>query len=163
MGNPLSGSLANIYLAYFEQLILPKYKENIILYKRYIDDVLILSYDQILTEQMVSEIANISNLRLTINTSKQRNVFLDLMIVQTADNSLITYPSYKYASPIRRSFLNNENRECKVIISQLLRLWRNTNSSLHFTQIIKLVIKYLLMQNFYKVYRYRFTHFSDPR
>jgi hypothetical protein len=147
MGNPLSGSLANIYLAYFEQLILPKYKENIILYKRYIDDVLILSYDQILTEQMVSEIANISNLRLTINTSKQRNVFLDLMIVQTADNSLITYPSYKYASPIRRSFLNNENRECKVIISQLLRLWRNTNSSLHFTQIIKLVIKYLLMQN----------------
>jgi hypothetical protein len=147
MGNPLSGSLANIYLAFFEKQILPKYKDNVILYKRYIDDVFILSYDENLTKQMILDITNSSHLKLTVNSSKQRNAFLDLMIVQTADNKLITYPSYKYASPIRRSYLKNENREGKIIISQLLRLWRNTNSSLHFTQSIILVIKYLLTQN----------------
>jgi hypothetical protein len=146
MGNPLSGTLANIYLAFFENQIIPKYKDNIILYKRYIDDILILSRDENQTLKMISEISDLSHLKMTTCTSKQRNSFLDLMIVQRADNRLITYPSYKYASPIRRSYLGNENRESRVIISQILRLWRITNSTFHFTQSIAFIIKYLRMQ-----------------
>jgi hypothetical protein len=143
MGNSLSGTLANIYLAFFENQIIPKYKDNIISYKRYIDDILILSHDENQTIKMIKEIGNLANLKMTICTSMQRNSFLDLMIVQTADNRLITYPSYKYASPVRRSYLSNENRESKVITSQILRLWRITNSTFHFTQSIAFIIKYL--------------------
>jgi len=91
MGSPISSTLAEIYLKYLEEIYVKHWLENmeIILYKRYIDDILII-YDQTKTDEttIYNTINNIDkNLEFKI-TGEENNtvIYLDLSINRNSNH-----------------------------------------------------------------------------
>lgn len=87
MGSPLSGTLANIYLNYFEKTFIMsnenKYQHNILYWYRYVDDILLL-FDG--TDRQLSNMHNYlnkihPNIKFTIEKEIHKSInFLDLTI-----------------------------------------------------------------------------------
>jgi len=84
MGSPISSTLAEIYLQYLKEIYVKHWLENreIILYKRYVDDILSI-YDQIKTDETTihNTINNIDkNLEFKITEENNTISYLDLSI-----------------------------------------------------------------------------------
>jgi hypothetical protein len=56
MGSPISGAIANIFIQYYENLILKHTLETkaIIYYNRYVDDILIIFNSTIISEEQIT-------------------------------------------------------------------------------------------------------------
>ena len=81
MGNSLSPILANIFCHMMEkEIILPKYDNEVVFYRRYVDDVIaIISKDQLY--KIFSEMNNFDpNLKFTMEKANPNLVFLDTEI-----------------------------------------------------------------------------------
>jgi hypothetical protein len=146
MGSPISGSIANIYLGHYEKIIIEKNNQRILLYTRYIDDILIIAKSTTQIMETIQDLQSITSLNITPELSKQRVTYLDLSITFSAWHNLLIYPYYKFAAPIRRAFLP-VRRESRVLIGQFLRIWRLTNNADYITFQIELSIQYLRTQN----------------
>jgi len=88
MGSPISSTLAEIYLLYLEEIYVKLWLENreIILYKRYIDDILII-YDQTKTDE--------TTIYNTINNNGKHLEFK----IAGKDNNTISYLDLSIGTP----------------------------------------------------------------
>ena len=108
MGTPCACMLASIYFAYHERTyLLPKYSNNIIFYRRFIDDVFCLwkpDYslpfsDKIQFEHFQTDVNNFGQLRWEFSPLSMTTTFLDLTVTllpnphPTQDNFF--YPHFK--------------------------------------------------------------------
>ena len=85
MGTPCVCAYATIFFAYYERTsILPKYKENIVLYLRYIDDILLIWKDlptkPTAFTSFAHDIDNQCNLKWKTEELSDKTNFLDLTI-----------------------------------------------------------------------------------
>ena len=86
MGTPCACAYATIFFAYYERTsILPKYKENIVLYLRYIDDILLIWKDlptkPTAFTSFAHDIDNQCNLKWKTEELSDKTNFLDLTIM----------------------------------------------------------------------------------
>jgi hypothetical protein len=146
MGSPISGALANIYMAHYENKILERHRTNILLYKRYIDDIIIITNKMETARGMINELEVETGLKINIEISKQRLIYLDMNIIINArgDNNthkLIIYtPTFKYCAPVLRNHMGGK-KEIKIIIGQILRIWRISNEHITITQTITRIME----------------------
>jgi hypothetical protein len=148
MGGPLSGTLANIYMANYETAIMENYNHlaEPPLLLRYIDDILILTPTTDMALTIINQLSQQTQLEILATPPNKQATFLDLRII--IHNQQITHTVfYKFASPIRRPFLNSIKKEIQVIKSQILRIWRHNNDDTTLTQQIKQIISFLHFQN----------------
>jgi hypothetical protein len=92
MGSPISGTMAEIYLQYLETTHIKHWLDSreIVFYKRYVDDILII-YDQSKTDEqtLLSHINKVDkNLQFKISTEENNTVqYLDISIYRN-NNSI---------------------------------------------------------------------------
>jgi hypothetical protein len=84
MGSPISGTLAEIYLQLTEELYIKHWIESqeIVYYKRYVDDILII-FDQHRTNETITSVMNNINVKLDFKATREINKsinYLDLTI-----------------------------------------------------------------------------------
>ncbi|KAJ3616098.1 hypothetical protein Zmor_012060 [Zophobas morio] len=113
MGNPAAPSIATLYVAYYESIKLyPLLKSNLILYKRYLDDTLVILNDngRFLEKKMLAILNSIPGLKWTKESMKDGKLqFLDIcihtdgkMVWTTSaekDTNLFLYPTPHSAHP----------------------------------------------------------------
>jgi hypothetical protein len=85
MGPPISNTLAEIYLQFFERIYLKHYLEtkNIIYYKRYVDDLIIIYDHTKINADTIHDIINSTDVHLEFKLTKEKNHitnYLDLSI-----------------------------------------------------------------------------------
>lgn len=141
IGSRLSGVLANIFLTSKENSIIKKYNENILIYKRYVDDVFCLFNGNLcLLKQFLNELKNNFKLNLTCNISMYNNIFLDLNIF-LINKKFIIKPFGKNTYPIINIPFESDHRNEKFTISiinmQLLRIWRISNNLIQFNNFLQ--------------------------
>jgi hypothetical protein len=165
MGGVLSGCLANIYLGHMEKELI--YYPNILLYNRYMDDILIISTFS--EEESASFIAQLQlQFQLTITKSSNQHAvtFLDLCIFYSATHrQFFTYPFSKrcpiYPIPsllVRREFFMDKN----IIISQILRTWRISNHNREFSRCVNYYLQFLQDSAYHKKIRKSIFKFLLP-
>jgi hypothetical protein len=85
MGTPVAPAFASLYVAHFEELLLEEFRERIVYYKRYIDDILLIwqpgdfAYEH---KRFLAKFTQKSRLRLTHTESTDKAAFLDLWILK---------------------------------------------------------------------------------
>ncbi|KAJ1184350.1 hypothetical protein NDU88_001158 [Pleurodeles waltl] len=136
MGSTFAPSLACLYMYQFEKLfILPSsnpFFDNIKLWRRYIDDILIIWQGPLQTVDLFTNWINTLDpfLRFTAHVSRTQVPFLDLRI-QIVDGKLVTDTYNKITD--RNSLLLYESHHPKALrdnlpFSQFLRLRRNCST-----------------------------------
>ena len=84
MGGPLSGSLADIFLASIEIQQLCAFKESILLYHRYMDDILVVATDNAQGNELITtffkRLQENFNLAITLEPSPRQVIFLNLCL-----------------------------------------------------------------------------------
>ena len=152
MGTPCACMLASIYFAYHERtLILPKYKQNIIFYKRFIDDVFCLWNDDLEQTNLISnntfanfqsDMNNFGKLKWEFEELTHKTTFLDLNItlVEKPHPNRTTHDFYKpnfstYQKPMNLYlYIPPQSAHPPGVIkslihSQIKKYWhQNTNS-----------------------------------
>ena len=117
MGTNAAPQIAHLFLAYYEEtLILPKFQKYFKLYKRYLDDLLVLAKtsDKNTLDKFVAELNNIPGISWTTQRSTTQITFLDLEIFKgqpthletrthQKELNLYSYPAFVSAHP-RHSF-----------------------------------------------------------
>ena len=99
MGSPISSTLAEIYLRYLEEIHLKHYLENrdIIYYKTYVDDLLII-FDQTKTnENTIHNIINNNDEHLEFKISKEESKtanYFDLSIKRNHNNVGVVFYNF---------------------------------------------------------------------
>ncbi|XP_044761991.1 uncharacterized protein LOC123319194 [Coccinella septempunctata] len=114
MGSPISGLLAEIFVAYLESLIIKHHlSHKIILWRRYVDDIFCIwsgTLDEL--NSFLTFINSLSRIKFTLEISDNNNInFLDLNITLNPDNSFnyniyrkptqtdVVIPKFSYHSP----------------------------------------------------------------
>ena len=97
MGSPISGTLVEIYFQYLEQIHVKHYLESrdIIYYKRYVDDILIILDQRKANEKAIYNIINNTDAYLEFKLHRQEGRtpnYLDLSI--NTDLSIYMKPLY---------------------------------------------------------------------
>lgn len=132
MGNALSGSLANIYLAEKEKTILSKYRTEIAFYSRYMDDIFIIFYGAIPPDFTYFFQKTIS-LKLSNCLSNSLLLpFLDVSIFFTGQDFISTVhaknPSILSRIPFHL-YSVDPKESLGVAKTELIRIWRINNTS----------------------------------
>jgi hypothetical protein len=147
MGGVLSGCLANIYLGILEKDIC--HNGKIILYNRYMDDILIIStFNEVQFSHFVTLLKTTFQLTITSSSNKHLVNFLDMNIAfSPSTQRFVTFPFSKkfllYPIPSttdQRSFQMDKN----IVLSQILRTWRLSNSNKEFSRGINIFLQHLL-------------------
>jgi hypothetical protein len=89
MGSPLGPLLADIFMASLESKIQDKLND-IILYRRYVDDILVITNGRQHTEQLVDVFNHLHpNIKLTVEHEQDDSLpFLDLLLKRNPDGSI---------------------------------------------------------------------------
>lgn len=145
MGGCLSSCLANIYLGHLEKNIIENYSSSIILYKRYMDDILILFNNNTnILNQFLLELKLSFQINITSNISKLSTNYLDLNIFKNTRNSFTITPFHKNKNPLINLPLQVDHRPFKTFFSltssQLLRIWRISNNIFYFNQTLNKIL-----------------------
>jgi hypothetical protein len=87
MGTPVTGTIADIVLQYYQQLILKHMPETkaIIYYNRYVDDILIIFNSTNTSQEQITNTINPihSNLAFTLTRENNNRInFLDLLFIK---------------------------------------------------------------------------------
>jgi hypothetical protein len=165
MGGVLSGSLANIYLGVLERNIVNNPK--ILLFKRYMDDILIISYfnhDE--NQEFVDNLRNSYKLPITVSSNEDSVNFLDLTITTSRLSSNLSISPYSknhiiypFPSLLKRGNVKNQ---CQIINSQILRTWRNSTDHRAFSFRILQYLKHLNNNPYHRVIRQKIIKFLNP-
>jgi hypothetical protein len=121
---------ANIFVSTFDETIHTKFKDKILLYKRFIDDILIIftgTAQQ--TEELMTYANNLhNNIKFTFKTSNDKIDFMDITLQINNRNNTLTSKLYKKPTDTLSllNFNSNHPRHQKIgiIYSQALRLNR---------------------------------------
>ena len=145
MGGPLSGVLSNIYLGYMERNI---YNTNIIIYQRYMDDILMISnHDMYQMDHVLTSLKNDFGLKLTSSSNCHNVTFLDMCISINRIRNKLSICPYGKAQPIYPipSIITGRhfNMDKNIIISQILRTWRNSTDNKKFSRNINYYLSFL--------------------
>ena len=98
MGHPVAPAIATIYLGFFENTILSRFNDYIYMYKRYLDDILVIfSKEEKEFNLFLDKISSIEGMKWNV-TSKDldKTPFLDLLIVKRG----IQYTYKTYDKPL---------------------------------------------------------------
>ncbi|XP_067122526.1 uncharacterized protein [Centruroides vittatus] len=92
MGSPISGLLCEMVLRTLEENIIPKYAQHILIYARYVDDVLVIWKNKPNIDGFVKDInSNNFGLEIELEQMNDRNVhFLDIDIQIDARDGVVT-------------------------------------------------------------------------
>jgi hypothetical protein len=167
MGGSLSGSLANLYLAYLEQAILAKYATSILLYKRYMDDIFIIyqGFDHHF-QLVIDDLQSVFNLPLTSCISKTIVSFLDLKIHYHPSTDLFYLSLFSKNSLLIKIPPAADPRPMKqkasILKSSLIRIWRNNTCSTFFTLQIELIISQISVHPLCKAFNKVIIDFYKP-
>lgn len=135
MGTKMAPPYANIYMSYFEKPLINTYTHNILLWKRYIDDILFLwrGTKQSLDQFIIHTNSLHPTIKLTFEVSKDKIDFLDTTIYRDKTNNtlqttiyrkptnknLILHYSSKHPFHIKRSIIYSQAlRYIRIISSQ---------------------------------------------
>jgi hypothetical protein len=131
-----------------ERKIIYKYDKSAhpILYNRYIDDIIIISQQKDSPNNIFEDLSQDTELKINFTTCNKEISFLHIHIAKSPTNSLILSTYYKFASSVLRPFLKNNNKERKVIISQILHVWRISNHNTTFSRQIQQRVRDLELQ-----------------
>ena len=93
MGSPVSSTLAEIYLQYFEELIIKHWIETneVIYYKRYVDDIIIIFNQNKIEEESITRYMNNIHKHLEFKLTEEENKtinYLDLYIHRNNNNNV---------------------------------------------------------------------------
>ena len=132
MGAPFSPSYANSVLHIWEKDLVQKYCSQIVLYKRYIDDIFIITKIDSKPNglEILQELNSLeNNLKLEITNSPKNQIFLDIHF-QILDKQLIHQTNFK--STDTRKLLPTTSQHPKhifkgILKSQICRYLRNSN------------------------------------
>jgi len=165
MGGPISGILANIYLGYYERKVINN--EHVLLYNRYMDDVLILST---FTEDELNNflicLQNVFQLKITSATNIRSVNFLDLSVTFSCDTNQVSlspiskkYPVY----PIPSTFVKrNTLMDANIVISQILRTWRISNDNQAFSTTINDYLPFISNDSYHRRLKQKILTFLLP-
>ena len=120
MGGCLSSSLANIYLGYLEESLLSQHTSSILLYTRYVDDILIIVDDnQLQLDTFITSLKQTFKLSLTTSSSPSNVTFLDTRVHFNARQFHLSFysktPSLFLPNPTRGPSHNNECRMSSLV------------------------------------------------
>ncbi|XP_069481482.1 uncharacterized protein [Ambystoma mexicanum] len=138
MGSAVAPSLANLYVDFFEHLSVYNenniFKQHITMWKRYIDDVLLVWHGDETTLLAFFQWLNGLNLflKFTLYYNKGRIYFLDLTIVSNPETKTLELRPFHNATD-RNSLLRYESLHPKALrdnlpFGQFLRLKRNSSN-----------------------------------
>lgn len=115
MGTPVAVAYANLFLAHYENLLLPFYPE-FILYYRYIDDVfavfrpkiehLHLGKDNPRLHEFFNKIQRMSSLEFEVNTSMTDVIILDLSVFRVPNSNKLHTKTYQKDLNLYQYLLN---------------------------------------------------------
>lgn len=101
MGTAVAPSFASIYLGIIEEVLLDRFGPNLLLYRRFIDDIIMLTHPDskpFLVKQMLAMLTRDSKLQFTFNSSYEHMTFLDLDIHIDEHSSIYTKTHVKDTS-----------------------------------------------------------------
>ena len=133
MGNNLSPMLAIVFMDYIENIILNKSENNVMFWKRYIDDIFIISKIPI---NQILHIANSVNDKIKFTHEDPINEklpFLDTLISRTFINDLSIFKTDLYIKPLHSGHLLPWSshvplsRKVAIMKSERIRAIRNTS------------------------------------
>ena len=109
MGSPLSGVLANLYMEYLEDELLPTLAEQPLLWLRYVDDVFIIWPDNLDFENFFSRV---NTLAPTINFTVEKEAngclpFLDTTVIR--NNTQLNFKVYRKPNSVNTYIHNFSN------------------------------------------------------
>jgi hypothetical protein len=146
MGANLSGTLANIYLGVLEENL--SNKPGVLLYKRYMDDILIIkNYDEIEFMNFLEEVK--SNIKLNITSSFNCHcvTFLNMSIMKSPHEKRFHINPYSKNSlafpPIYPPFTRDIYTDFAIIKAQILRVWRLSTHSRYFSSTVNNYLNHL--------------------
>ena len=143
---------------------------GILLYKRYMDDILVISN---LTEdsfqQFISELQNTIKLKITASYNYSSVNFLDISITKFMKNSTNTqlmihpfskkFPIFPVPSIISKRGIHIDTN---IIISQILRTWRLATNNKIFSMHINKYLELLLNDKYHRLLRKNILKFLKP-
>ena len=154
MGTPFSVTAANAFLYYHEKDLIFLYRDNIALYKRFIDDIILLWTGP---HAMLLEFLNAFNtkdprIKITYKISDNAVSFLDLYIYKDLSSSLLQFstyqkPLYKYLYIPFESFHPASSKKA-FIKGKLVRYVRNSSTMQSFVVIRDLFWKRLRLRGY---------------
>jgi len=161
MGTPCACMIATIYFGYYERkVILPKYKRNIIYYKRFIDDVFcIWKTDNTPTPTTCTEFNNLKNdmnkhgdLRWEFEKLSNEITFLDLKIKIDRTNKKLQFQTYQKPMNLHLYIPPHSAHPPglnKCLIFGLLQTYQRQNTNhLDFQQMAKLLFHRLIARGY---------------
>jgi hypothetical protein len=128
MGTRMAPPYANLFMSTFDETIHTNFKDHIVLYKRFIDDILIIFTG---TTQQMEELMTYANnmhkdIKFTFNTSNDKIDFMDITLQVNNYNNTLTSKLYRKPTDTLSllNFRSNHPRHQKIgiIYSQALRL-----------------------------------------
>ena len=138
----MSTVLSNIYLGHLESHFssLP----GILLFNRYVDDLLIISdLAEHNLQKVLQGLENSYKLHLTSSISNTSIVFLDMtLFISPTQNYIRVFPFGK-RMPIYPVYPNNSRKNSTIINSQLLQTWRISNDDRSFSKSINYYLKFI--------------------
>ena len=98
MGSPLGPVLANIFLVEFERNIIPTLSNDVLLWKRYVDDTICFIKLTSINKVLPTLSSYHTNIKFTIEIESENKIsFLDVLLIRS--NSLISTKVYhKYTN-----------------------------------------------------------------
>ncbi len=154
-GSPVAPSVANLFMAHLENDVLDRWRDKLILYKRYIDDIIIIFKGTVEeVEECKHSFNNMhSKIKLTWTVDEQNTTFLDLIIFKGG-----RYP-HKLDYKVHQKKLNNylylpwtsshpANTKKSIILSETQRYVRNCSTFKHYFK-VKNKFAYRLQQRGY--------------
>jgi len=162
MGGCLSGTLANIYLSDLENHL--SKDRHILLYKRYMDDILMISY---FTNEELNEFVNNLKCSFGLNlTSASHNLavnYLDMTIRHIqSENKLYIEPFSKNPFIYPFPSTNSLQQDRRILSAQILRVWRICSWDLIFSRITKEFLDYIYTLHYYQKFRKHIFNFLRP-
>ena len=155
MGTPVAPVLATLYLGYYEETkIIPQFKSSLYLYKRYLDDILIIwdnsQSDTYAWNRFRAILRQVPGLSWTHSTHQEEVNFLDLWIYRDTECygsrthqkllNLYLYPTFNSAHP--------PGVQKGLIFGLLLKYKQQNTRYSDFLQIAKLLFQRLLLRGF---------------
>lgn len=138
MGCCISVYFANCYMYTLTQHLVHQKPEGIILFERFIDDILLITThnDEVEIEELFQSITN-DDIKYEISKPDNKQAFLDLSIYIDANNRLQTAPYWKPTAS--GAYLHPASNHPKHTIhsvpyAQLLRLRRNSSTAVEFVK-----------------------------
>jgi hypothetical protein len=146
MGGCLSGSLANIYLGFLEETFISKYTSSLLLYTRYMDDILIiLDTDSLPLHEFLTQLKDTFQLSITSSSSPSHVTFLDTRINFNSISFELNFFS-KTLTPFRLPLAADKRPsryQVSLFQSQLLRMWRLSTCNNTFSMQIQSLLAHL--------------------